>query len=223
MASTAGTRLPMRAPKQARSRATAQRILDAALTLLEEKTFEEVAVAEIASRARSSVGAFYARFPDKDALLDQLEEAYVAGTVRAIDGFAAERKARPLRLAPLVAAIVEHLVAHHRRHRGLIRALLVRERARRATRTPARHRSIGAKLPVLLDLVLSCRGEIRHPAPRRASATAFTIAVAALRESILFPETLAGPRLADTALARELARTCLACLGAQPTSPGTQS
>ncbi len=60
-------------PKQARSERTLQRLLDAAEVLIEEKGHAAVSIPEIARRARSSVGGFYARFRDKNELLRALE------------------------------------------------------------------------------------------------------------------------------------------------------
>ncbi len=56
-------------PRQQRSQETLERILEAAEARILEVGFEGATVAEIVKRAGSSVGAFYSRFPDKDALL----------------------------------------------------------------------------------------------------------------------------------------------------------
>ena len=52
-----------RPPRQTRSQATLDRILDAAERVFEEKSFSEATVAEIMSRAGVTVGAFYRRYP----------------------------------------------------------------------------------------------------------------------------------------------------------------
>src|SRR3954465_8136798 len=65
-----------RPPRQARSQMTLDRILDAAERVLDEKSFTEATVAEIMVRAGVTVGAFYRRFPDKDALLHFLDERF---------------------------------------------------------------------------------------------------------------------------------------------------
>ena len=59
----------IRPPQQARSQETLGRILDAAEALVAEKGFDDTPISEIVQRAGSSVGAFYTRFPAKDALL----------------------------------------------------------------------------------------------------------------------------------------------------------
>ena len=63
-------------PKQARSERTLQRLLDAAEALIKEKGHAAVSIPEIARRAGSSVGGFYARFRDKNELLRALEERH---------------------------------------------------------------------------------------------------------------------------------------------------
>ncbi len=56
-------------PKQARSEDTLRRLLNAAEELIIEKGHRAVSIPEIARRAHSSVGGFYARFRDKTELL----------------------------------------------------------------------------------------------------------------------------------------------------------
>ena len=65
-----------RPPQQTRSQETLDRILNAAERVLEEKSFTEATLAEIMERAGVTVGAFYRRFPDKDALLHLLDERF---------------------------------------------------------------------------------------------------------------------------------------------------
>jgi AcrR family transcriptional regulator len=73
-------------PKQARSERTLQRLLAAAEALIKEKGHAAVSIPEIARRAGSSVGGFYARFRDKDELLRALRRHF-----RARDGSGAGR------------------------------------------------------------------------------------------------------------------------------------
>jgi AcrR family transcriptional regulator len=68
------------AVSQPRAARTAERLASAALALMSERPLSEVGVAEIAARAGSSVGAFYARFACKEALLDWLCEHRLVAT-----------------------------------------------------------------------------------------------------------------------------------------------
>ena len=63
-------------PSQGRSRLTAERFQNAAFKLLETKTFDELAVADLAREAGRSVGAFYQRFGSKDDFLVVLLFSY---------------------------------------------------------------------------------------------------------------------------------------------------
>src|ERR1044071_6306963 len=65
-----------RPPQQSRSQETLDRILDAAEQVLAEKAFGEATLAEIMERAGVTVGAFYRRYPDKNALLRHLDERF---------------------------------------------------------------------------------------------------------------------------------------------------
>ena len=67
-------RLPARPVKQARSKRTLERLLDAAEEVLSHDGLEGATVPAIARRACLSVGVVYRRFPDKDALLRTVYE-----------------------------------------------------------------------------------------------------------------------------------------------------
>lgn len=58
--------------RQARSQETLKRILDACDNLLKQKTFEQITMQDIASKAGVSVGNLYNRFEDRGALIEHL-------------------------------------------------------------------------------------------------------------------------------------------------------
>src|SRR5512147_444751 len=109
-------------PKQARSEETLRRLLNAAEELINEKRHGAVSIPEIARRAGSSVGGFYARFRDKDELLRALEERHFIELLRRLDALAdASRWARAT-TADIVRAAVAELVTQTRERRHLIAA-----------------------------------------------------------------------------------------------------
>ncbi len=63
-------------PQQARSQETMNQILDTAAAILEHKTFDQLTVSEVVQQAGTSVGAFYGRFRDKEALLQALDARF---------------------------------------------------------------------------------------------------------------------------------------------------
>ena len=62
----------LNAPKQSRSRQTLERIVQAALEILEGQGYAALTVKAVVERANSSVGSFYARFSGKEDLVDYL-------------------------------------------------------------------------------------------------------------------------------------------------------
>src|SRR5512135_2632828 len=113
-------------PRQDRSRDTQGRIVEAAHRMMERgKAFQEIGVAELAKEAHSSVGAFYSRFRDKDALLRVLQaELNKEGFATAEQTFAIAGSA-PVELEVLVRGFVALAVSAYRDQHGLRRALLV--------------------------------------------------------------------------------------------------
>ena len=208
----------VRPPQQARSRATLHRFLEAALELLGERRFEEASVAEIARRARASVGAFYGRFADKEALLGFLNDRLFEQGREQWDALLAPARWRGRSAAEIVEAVVGRIVERRRAHRGLLRALSLYARSRPDPRfsrhAHAMNRHVQRKLQQLL---LERRREIAHPDPRRAIAFGLLLVDGATREAILFGEAARLPgKPSDGVLRRELCAAWLAYLGVRP-------
>jgi len=69
-------------PRQARSRATRRRIMDAAMVLFAERGFQATAVGGITARAETAAGAFYLYFRSKRQLLVVLMNDLIAALSR---------------------------------------------------------------------------------------------------------------------------------------------
>jgi AcrR family transcriptional regulator len=173
-------------PKQARSDASLARILKAARELLETSSFEELSVAGLARRARSSVGAFYGRFADKQALLEQLAEVYAGEAHAAVQAFAGARAQGAGDLEGELEAVVDFAIHFHRERAGVVRALLLEARARPGGRVAERVRRMKALPPTLERRILAHRAAIAHPDPEWAVAEGFFVVLAAVRERVIF-------------------------------------
>jgi AcrR family transcriptional regulator len=208
----------LRRPRQARSRATLDRLLTAAAELLAERRFDEATVAELVERAGSSVGAFYARFGSKEALLHEIDERlFEAGRASWKEFLAAERW-EGAGAGEILDALVGLLVAKRRERRGLLRALALHSRsnprsefARRSTRL---NRMLVSRFTRLL---LTRRSEIRHPRPEEAIPLAFQIADSVTRDAIVFEESALAPPRSDRDLAASLSRVLRLHLGLKET------
>lgn len=203
-----------RPPQQTRSQETLDRILDAAENVLDEKIFSEATLAEIMHRAGVTVGAFYRRFPDKDALLHLLDERFFEELhARAASELDAGRWAGAS-IAEVVSHFCREAVALYRARRGLLRSLFLRARVDPVLQQSARQ--VNAEyINRLKVLMLPRRDQMSHPEPERAIELGYMIVVGALRETVLFGEVWPHPeRVVDDGLSAELARVYLAYLGA---------
>ncbi|MFZ1992009.1 MAG: TetR/AcrR family transcriptional regulator [Alphaproteobacteria bacterium] len=71
--------------RQKRSQVTYDKLIEAAFALLQDREWEALPVAEIAERAGYSVGAFYARFKNKDEFHRALVARYAANRLAAVE------------------------------------------------------------------------------------------------------------------------------------------
>jgi len=198
----------VKAPVQARSRATFDRLLSAAAELLAERRFEEASVAELVRRAGSSVGAFYARFESKEALLHELDvRLFEVGRAKWRE-FLAPQRWEGASAAAILSEVVGSLVEARRERRGLLRALALYVRSRPGSEFAKRSAKLNRLLTDrLTELMLTRRSEIGHPRPALAIAFALEIVDSVTRDAMLFADTgLAPARLSDAELKTELLR-----------------
>jgi AcrR family transcriptional regulator len=204
----------VRPPRQARSHLTLGRILDAAEALLREKRWEDASVAEIAKRGGSSVGAFYARFRDKDALLSALHERFVEEAIATADFAMSEQRWANASICAIVRELVAFQVRLQDQHAGLWRAIALR------ASESAEFQTRGLRMTKHIDelftrLVVARRHEILHPIPIVAAAFASRLISGVMLQRLLFPVTASvdGPGIS---LVEELSHAALAYLGVFP-------
>ena len=209
-----GTLEWVRPPRQARSQLTLGRILDAAESLLREKCWEDTSVADIVRRADSSVGAFYARFRDKDALLSALHERFVEEAIATAEHALCEKRWAGSSISEIVRELVAFQVRIQDQHAGLARAIVLR-----SAECPE-FRDRGLRMTASIDglfarLVVARRREILHPIPIAAAAFTSRLIGGAMLQRLLFPAAanLASPELS---LVGELTHAALAYLGVFP-------
>lgn len=209
----------VRPPRQARSQDTLDRLLDAAERLVAEKGFEDATIAELVRRAESSVGAFYARFRDKEGLLYALYERYLEQAIATADVALDPVRWSGATVSEIARTVVPFLVSVYRERQGLIRAFVVRNHSdvefRARQERLSHHVNEG-----LSRLLLARRAEIGHPNPPRAAAFALTMVVNTIESAVLFGELRSSAlTLSDDELAAELIRAFLAYLGVADPGP----
>lgn len=201
----------VRPPVQDRSQRTLLRLLEASATLLEERSFEAIGVTDIVKRASSSVGAFYARFQSKDAVLHSLHERYGEES-RAT----AERALDPetwdgVPLAEVVQRFCDFVVRAHVEKAGLRRALLI------AAAHDDVHRARAVQVAAFVTgkmraLFQQRRDELGHPDPAAAADFVHRMVFSVLDQELLFGREPAGRRMSEEDMVRELTHAVLGYL-----------
>lgn len=200
-------------PKQARSRQTLARLLDAAETLLTEGGIEAATVPAIAERAGVSVGIVYQRFADKDALLRAVYFRYFANLRERNQNNLALVAAWKAPLATLARSVILGMVEGYRRERRILRALVTYARNhpdpefRRAAQELNREASA-----TIGQLLLTHRDEIRHPHPKVAIELGILTVASVLHTIVLEEEPLPSMR-GHAKLDEELVRMFCAYVG----------
>jgi AcrR family transcriptional regulator len=113
---------PRKLPKQARSGATVQAILEAAAQVFECHGYAAGTTNRIAERAGVSIGSLYQYFPNKDAILVALVHRHLAEGMAAL-GPHVERLSDGARFDDVLPDIVHAMVALHALAPGLHRVL----------------------------------------------------------------------------------------------------
>ncbi len=209
----------IRPTHQARSRATLDRLLDAAEALLGEKAWEDVGVADIAQRADSSVGAFYSRFRDKDGLLNALHERFMSEAEATAEEMLDPQRWHQATVSEIVEDIIAFRVQIYSERVGLLKAFFLRTVndpgfAARVQRY-ARQLNEG-----FVALMIARRRELLHPEPAVAAEFVGRVLSSVLVYRLLFDDLVepSGRASSKSAIIKELTHTCLAYLGVFPES-----
>jgi len=208
----------IRPTRQARSQQTLERLLDSAEALIADKGFDDVTVADLATRAGFSVGAVYSRFRDKRAVLHGVQERFVEEARLTVEAAFDADRWEDASIEEIVGEFVEFLVEIHRERGGVLRELLLG--TRHDSRMADRKESLVAHVGEHLWAILQPRAEaIRHPDPEAAVGFGLRLILAALEQTILRAEaSVYGVPRSDEKLATELTRAFLGYLDVERSS-----
>lgn len=203
--------------KQSRSRESLQRLLNAAVEVLNERGLEGATIPRIAARAGLSAGAVYRRFPDKDALL----QTVVLTELEQMDENATQltpELAEQGSLQDFAKQMIQQSLQIHRQYSTLKRTLDQYV----LTHPNAAFRKKVFKLNVrtirrFADFLLLKRKEIKHPDPEAAVPFALIQLASTLRDVTLV-DTISEDWSSilpkdDDQLLQELTRAFLSYLG----------
>ena len=198
-------------PQQERSRASFERVIQAATSLLEEEGYDGFTLAEVSKRANVSIGSIYARVKSKDDLFYVIQDRYMTvseNRPRLQDPDAWSGLDAHAAVLGLVEEIGELFKLNERllrvfMHRGIVDTVV-------ATRSSA---SVSQFHDEVVAILLTKRDAIAHEDPELAIDVAFRMAWGTLARQIMYWPTFESKRtVAWDTLVHELGRACAAYL-----------
>lgn len=208
-------------PLQARSQKTMERLLDAAEAMITDEGLEGATVAEIAKRAGSSVGSFYARFSDKEALVRTVLERFTTQAQATATAVLEPSRWEGVPVREALVAMVRFMLQVVEERRGLIVALLVR-----SANDPELN-ALGQRLHEIITLhlhgLIALRGHrVSHPDPETAVRIAVWMVLSSMETRVLYDEG-SGMDLPDERVAAEVAEMIIRYVGIEGTELGVEA
>jgi AcrR family transcriptional regulator len=195
---------PRRRPRQERSEATVDAILEAAARVMSAEGYEAATTNRLAAAAGISVGSLYQYFPSKDAIAVELVRRYRAGRVAFVRQHLEAIGERPI--ADVIGGMFLSLLQAEGIRPELYRVLIDR-----VLRTSAREELVGYE-ERLEALVRGALGRMK-PAPRVEDIDLAAFMLVRLVLALVHSANADSPRYNTPALARELTRLVVAYLG----------
>lgn len=201
-------------PLQARSQQTLERLLDATEAILSEKGLEHVTVSEIAKRADSSVGAFYSRFADKEALLRCVLSRFTDQAVATAEAVLSPSRWNEVAVEDALETMMLFMLKIMRERRQLILALMVR------AATDPQLSAFGERLHetitrLMYGLITAREHTLSHPDPGTAVHLAVWLVLSGMESRALHddPSDPDRARLSDETVAQEISEMVIRYIG----------
>ena len=170
-------------PKQDRSRASFERVLDTAVELLKERGYEGFTLQEVSRRSKTSIGSIYCRVTGKDELFHAVQEHALARIDAEVQAILDPAKWAKIPARKLIHFLVRELGEHLRRHTPILRAFISREAADPVVRKRGK-RSHGLVASCFHHLMMLRAAEFTHPDPGHGVAFCFNLTFAAIAKHL---------------------------------------
>jgi AcrR family transcriptional regulator len=185
---------PRKRPRQARSRATIDAILEATARVLVKRGFDGLTTNAVAAAAGVSIGSVYQYFPNKEALVGGLIERHVEEMGAAIVDELAKVATLPLPRA--VRQVIELTIRAHAVQPELHGVLT--EQVPRVGRLAKLRETDELCSRMIAQLLVARRAEVAIRDPDLAAFVIVSAIEAAVHRTVLLhPQRLEDPRLVD--------------------------
>jgi AcrR family transcriptional regulator len=201
-----------RAPKQDRSRASFERVLDAAAGLLAEKGYAGFTLGDVVTRARVSIGAIYGRVSGKDELIRAVQHREFARIELEQTNMFLRIRRRAVPMDQLIRLLIEEIAQLMQRNGPLLNAFM--ERANQDKQVQAFGKQAFSHSMLEFKMVLLERsGDFAAQDAEHAAAVCFDVIYSSLARYFgvgRFPSEKEPGELSDRVA--DLADVCLAYL-----------
>jgi AcrR family transcriptional regulator len=189
---------PRKRPRQARSKATVDTILQASARVLVKRGFDGFTTNEVATTAGVSIGSLYQYFPNKEALVAALVIGHVEEMSAAI--LSELTRVAQLPMAQAVRAVIELTIRAHAIDPELHQVLTAQ--VPRVGRLAKLRELDAITHRMVAGMLAARRSELAIRDPEVASFVLVSAIEAIVHRAVLFsPERLRDPRLVDEACA----------------------
>ena len=211
----------VRLPRQARSRASFDRMVTSAMDLIAEEGLEGATVQEILSRSGTGAGTFYARFDSRDALLAYLATRFWEDAQDGWETVLAPARWSAAGVREIVLQFTRTLVLWSRAHGSLLRAFLVHAMSHPEPELLDRTAELDNRVAdYLIVLLMERSDELGHPDPEWAVRLATLQVFATLRSRYIFAWGAREDGIEDKDLASELTAVFLRYVGSPELAEG---
>jgi len=169
----------LRVPQQSRSRASYERMLDAAEKLLRERGSDEVTLTEVGKRGKVSIGSIYCRFDSKDDLIRAVQQRVSAAISEEQSGTLTRLSRHAASLEGLMRMLVDELAESLKRHASILRPMMLRANQDPVIGSMGRS-AHDAVARVAVDAMLRFSDDFSHSEKERSANAAYSIIYAAL-------------------------------------------
>ena len=170
---------PVKKPKQDRSRASFDRVLDAAIELIKECGYDNFTLTEVSQKAGTSIGSIYCRVSSKEDLMHAVQTRVFEGMTADTDATMQPAKWKEVDLARTIRFLIRETAELLRRHAPVLRAFTSSQPFDRMVTTAGREWHIHLARS-FEGILLQRRDEIRHGNPQYAASFCFDVTYAAL-------------------------------------------
>lgn len=168
-----------REPKQFRSRASLERMVETAMALLRERGGPDFTLTEVSKRAKVSIGSIYCRFESKEVLIREVHARMMARFYSDELAMLDRVRKRAVNLDAMIPAMVSDLAEFLKARAQILSAFMACARQDPIIAEAGKSAHARAKT-AFVDLILEHQEEFSRPDANRAADAVFHLVYAAL-------------------------------------------